>query len=219
MLRFDEVVTLFHELGHAMHGICSVTRYSRFQGTSVETDFVEAPSQMLENWCWDEGTLARLSAHYQTGEVMPKEMIQKVVATRRINAGLLYLRQLFFGLFDMTLHTGQPVDDINDLYRRLKADVTMLLDPSGLSPASSFGHLMGGYDAGYYGYLWSEVFSSDMFFTRFQKEEGLQNPQTGLDYRREILLPGGSRDGMKSLVGFLGRQPNQEAFLKSIGID
>jgi Zn-dependent oligopeptidase len=220
LLKHSEVVTLFHEIGHAMHGMCARTRYSRFHGTSVERDFVEAPSQMLENWCWDRDTLKRLSSHYESGESLPEDLIERLVKTDAFLAGLTNLRQVFFGLFDMAIHSITPSglgEPINKLYGRLRAEVTLIPQAEGVCPAASFGHMMGGYDAGYYGYLWSKVFSSDMFASRF-RAEGLQSPKTGMDYRREILQPGGSRDGMDSIRAFLGRDPTQDAFLHSIGL-
>jgi Zn-dependent oligopeptidase len=226
LLKHDEVVTLFHELGHAMHDMCAKTKFSRFHGTSVETDFVEAPSQMLENWCWDEKMLKRLSRHYlRPEETLSDELITQLVRAKNFNAGLLNLRQVFFGMFDMTIHSIQaPLkealnnESIDMLYSRLRKEIALIPQPENVTPASSFGHMMGGYDAGYYGYLWSQVFSADMFYSRFKKE-GLQDPKVGLDYRHKVLGPGGSRDGMKSLVDFLGREPNSDAFMQSLGLN
>lgn len=227
LLKHDEVVTLFHELGHAMHGMCAKTRYARFHGTAVETDYVEAPSQMLENWCWDDDMLKRISRHYlRPTETLSDELIAQLVRAKNFNAGLLNLRQVFFGIFDMTIHSlAEPFagsdmakETIDGLYARLRREVALIPQPAGATPASSFGHMMGGYDAGYYGYLWSQVFSADMFYSRF-KREGLQNGKVGLDYRYKILGPGGSRDGMESLVDFLGREPNSDAFMKSLGLN
>jgi len=224
LLKHDEVVTMFHELGHAMHDLCGLTRYSRFHGTAVETDFVEAPSQMLENWCWDEETLARLGRHYQRSEEsIPRDIVQRMIRAKNLNAGLTNLRQVFFGLFDLKLHSLHASDkpftaeEIDRIYGDLRKEITLLEQPEGISPSSSFGHLMGGYDAGYYGYLWSQVFSADMFYSRFKKE-GLLNAKCGQAYRQEILMPGGSRDGMKSLVSFLGRKPTSDAFMRSLGL-
>lgn len=226
LLKHDEVVTLFHELGHAMHDMCAKVSYSRFHGTSVETDFVEAPSQMLENWCWDEKMLRRLAKHYKNAdETLSDEIIKQLVRAKNFNAGLLNLRQVFFGMFDMTIHSIQaPIkealhnESIDTLYARLRREISLIPLPENVTPASSFGHMMGGYDAGYYGYLWSQVFSADMFYTRFKKE-GLQNSTVGMDYRNKVLGPGGSRDGMESLVDFLGRKPTSDAFMKSLGIE
>jgi len=226
LLTHDEVVTLFHELGHAMHGMCAVTIYSRFQPSNVETDFVEAPSQMLENWCWNGSILKRLARHYQRPtETLPDELIQQLVRAKTFNAGLLNLRQIFFGLFDMTIHSIEQPDlsqalggaSIDAFYESLRRNVTLIPQPPNISPASSFGHMMGGYDAGYYGYLWSEVFSADMFYSRFARE-GLQNAAVGAEYRKKILEPGASRDSMEGLVDFLGRRPTNDAFLRSLGL-
>ncbi|PJF16637.1 Neurolysin/Thimet oligopeptidase 2 domain-containing protein [Paramicrosporidium saccamoebae] len=197
LLKHDEVVTLFHELGHAMHDMCAKTKYSRFHGTSVETDFVEAPSQMLENM------LKRIARHYlRPTETLTDDFIAQLVRAKNFNAGLLNLRQVFFGLFDMTIHSIQaPIKEalnnetIDQLYARLRAEIALIPQPDNVTPASSFGHMMGGYDAGYYGYLWSQVFSADMFYSRFKKE-GLQSSKVGLDYRYKILGPGGSRYGI-----------------------
>ncbi|KAI9598436.1 thimet oligopeptidase-like protein [Syncephalis fuscata] len=219
LLKHDEVTTFFHELvGHVMHQICSKVHWSRFHGTAVERDFVEAPSQMLENWCWDSSILERLSAHYvRKDEPLPKELIKKMVEAKNLNAGLLNLRQIFFGTFDMTLHSSDEKLDSTVLWSKLREEVTLIKNMSNTWGASTFGHIMGGYDAGYYGYLWSEVFSADMFFSRFEKE-GVENPKTGMDYRECILRPGGSVDGSQMLRNFLGRDPTMDAFLHSIGL-
>jgi Zn-dependent oligopeptidase len=220
LLKHSEVITIFHEMGHAIHEMCSKTRYSRFHGTSVEWDFVEAPSQMLENWCWDRETLKRISSHYETGESLPEDLIERLVKTEMFLAGLNNLRQVFYGLFDMKIHSIDPSglwEPIRKVYAKLRAEITLIPQPEDVCPAASFGHIMGGYDAGYYGYLWSKVFSSDMFASRF-RAEGLQNPKTGLHFRQEILTPGGSRDGMESIIAFLGRETNKDAFFQSIGL-
>ncbi|KAI8048092.1 thimet oligopeptidase 1 [Syncephalis plumigaleata] len=218
LLKHDEVTTFFHELGHVMHQICSKVYWARFHGTAVERDFVEAPSQMLENWCWDAATLEKLSAHYvRKNEPLPKELIQKMVEAKNLNAGLLNLRQIFFGTFDMTLHSSDEVLDSTEQWSKIREEVTLIKNMPNTWGASTFGHIMGGYDAGYYGYLWSEVFSADMFFSRFEKE-GVENPKTGMDYRNHILKPGGSIDGDQMLRNFLGRDPTMDAFLRSIGL-
>lgn len=132
-----------------MHGLCSKTKYVRFHGTAVERDFVEAPSQMLENWCWDETILARLSSHVDTGKPLPSALIKKMVAARNVNAALLNLRQMFFGWFDMDVHTMEISDlDIEAHWHTLREEITMLPSVQGTWPAAAFGHIMGGYDAG-----------------------------------------------------------------------
>lgn len=225
LLKHNEVVTYYHELGHVMHQLCSITKWCRFHGTHVERDFVEAPSQMLENWCWEADVLAELSAHYKkidsvTGkpERIPTDLCNKLVATKNVNAGLMNLRQIFFAKFDMQMHTA-PADhlDSSQLYDDLRKNIALIPNAPDTFPAATFGHVMGGYDAGYYGYLWSQVFSADMFYSRFKKE-GVQNADVGRDYRKHILQPGGSVDGGDMLQNFLGRKPSSDAFLTSIGL-
>jgi Zn-dependent oligopeptidase len=220
LLKHDEVVTLFHELGHAMHDMCAHVQVSRFHGTSVEYDFVEAPSQMLENWCWQEAELERLSSHYlRPEERLPTDLIRSLISTKNLNAGLMNCRQLFFALWDLRIHSEAGLDGgaIDGAYEEMRREIALIPQPAGVWPAASFGHMMGGYDAGYYGYMWSQVFSADMFYSRFA--DTLAEPQeAGAAYRREILAPGGSRDANVSLKAFLGREPRQESFLRSLGL-
>lgn len=203
-----------------MHQLCSRTRWARFHGTKVERDFVEAPSQMLENWCWEVPVLRQLSEHYERkGEKIPEALCEKIIRSKNVNAGLMNLRQIFFATFDLTVH-GQPLgsQDLNELWRQLRDDVSLIPNPADTFPAATFGHIMGGYDAGYYGYLWSQVFSADMYYSRF-KQEGIENGKTGGEYRLHILQPGGSKDGNDMLKNFLGREPTSDAFLRSIGLN
>lgn len=225
LLKHDEVVTLFHELGHAMHDMCARVRLSRFHGTSVEGDFVEAPSQMLENWCWNESMLVRLSQHYlRPEESLPSELTSALVRTKNFNAGILNLRQIFFATWDLVIHgdaTGKyfsKVGAVDEKYEKLRKEIALIPQPANVWPAASFGHMMSGYDAGYYGYMWSQVFSADMFYTVFAPCLVDDPAGPGLKYRNSILRVGGSRDGMDSLVEFLGREPIPEPFLKSLGL-
>ncbi|KAJ9048505.1 metalloendopeptidase [Entomophthora muscae] len=218
LLRHSELTTYFHELGHVMHCICSKTKWARFHGTSVEGDFVEAPSQMLENWCWDASVLKKLSSHHVTKEPIPDDLTKSLILAKNAGVGMFYLRQLFFGVFDMHIHSIEKDEkcDTTELYLKLRKEVSLVGGQQGTYPASTFGHLMGGYDAGYYGYLWSEVFSSDMFVTKFKPLADIAAPKAGADYRKYILRPGSSRDGMDMLKDFLGREPSQDAFQDSI---
>ncbi|KAF8505246.1 metallopeptidase MepB [Hysterangium stoloniferum] len=204
LMRHDDVVTFFHEMGHVFHGLLSRTAYSRFHGTAVARDFVEAPSQMLENWCWEPKVLKQMSSHYKTKEPLSDDLIDKLIKSRYTNVGLFYLRQGFFGMFDMKDYTA--------LWNNLREDISLVKNDKEFKPGQgTFGHLLSGYDAGYYGYMYSLVFAADMYATVFKKDP--LDPKLGKLYRDKILLPGGSRDESESLKEFLGREPNSDAFL------
>lgn len=216
LLLHSEVETLFHEFGHIMHQILTCACYPSFSGTGVKTDFVEAPSQMFENWVWDKAMLQRLSGHYlRPSEKLPNELIDKMLAAKNLNQGLHNLRQIAFGFIDFDFHTHDKVNS-TEVYSKRMSETLGIPVLANTLPQASFGHLMGGYDAGYYGYLWAEVFAQDMF-TRFEKE-GLLNSQTGADYRKWILEPGGEKPPSDLIRGFLGREPNSDAFLRGIGL-
>jgi Zn-dependent oligopeptidase len=215
LLQHDEVVTLFHEFGHVLHQTLTRAELARFSGTNTETDFVEAPSQIMEHWCWNQGVLARFARHYETGEPIPEKLVERLVAARNLNVALTNLRQIQFGVLDMELHGPGSDKDIDAIHRRA-VEVTLLPYHEGTFFPASFGHLLAGYDAGYYGYLWSEVFGDDMF-SRFE-EEGVTNAAVGGEYRRAILEKGGSFDADAMLRDFLGREPNNRAFLRKLGI-
>ncbi|KAL2153644.1 hypothetical protein VTH82DRAFT_4799 [Thermothelomyces myriococcoides] len=229
LLKHEEVVTLFHELGHGIHDLAGRTRYARYHGTSTVRDFVEAPSQMLENWCWTPSQLKSLSSHYETGQPIPDDLIEKLIATKHVNDALFNLRQLHFGLFDMTVHTPKTHEeletlDVSKLYNDLRVEISQIKGPEAQGEPSTwgngqatFGHLIGGYDAGYYGYLYSQVYSTDMFYTVFKSNP--MDPAEGRRYRHTVLEKGGSQDEMLSLEQFLGRKPNTEAFYKELGLD
>lgn len=228
LLKHDEVVTLFHELGHGIHDLSGRTKYSRFHGTSVVRDFVEAPSQMLENWCWTPSQLKSLSKHYKTGEPIPDDLIEKQISVKHVNDALFNLRQLHFGIFDMTIHTPSSHDEatsfhLSSLYNDLRVQISSLKGPEALGMKSdwgngqaTFGHLIGGYDAGYYGYLSSQVYSTDMFYSVFKKDP--MDPKEGRRYRHTVLEKGGSQDEMTTLEEFLGRKPSTESFYKELGL-
>ena len=217
LLKHGEVETLFHEFGHVLHNALTKAKYSAFSGTSVSWDFVEAPSQMLERWAWDPQVLKKISKHYKTGEPLPDELIKRMIAAKNFGAGGMYLRQDFFAQYDMTLHTADTTPDSTKLYFALTKKIRGLPLTKGTIPQASFGHIMGGYDAGYYGYLWSEVIAED-FFGEFKKH-GIFNPETGLKFRREILEKGGTLDEEKMVENFLGRPVDNKPFLKSIGLE
>jgi len=215
LLTHDEVETYFHEFGHVMHQICSKADYAQFAGTSVERDFVEAPSQMLENWCYEKTPLTMLSKHLKTGETLPDSLIEKLSKTRMANTGLLTKRQILLATFDQTIHT-MPKANTAAIWEQLAEKISGIPMTPGTNFAASFGHLGGGYDARYFGYLWSEVYSMDMFFSLFKGKE--LDTAAGKRYRDCILVPGGTLDGDEMLRNFLGRDPTDEAFLRSRGL-
>ncbi|MGZ8755321.1 MAG: M3 family metallopeptidase [Acidimicrobiia bacterium] len=215
LLQHTEVETLFHEFGHILHMSLTKADFTRFSGANTEWDFVEAPSQIMEEWCWQPDVLQTFARHYQTGDPIPKELVRDLIRARHLNVALHTLRQVSFGVFDMGLHGPGDHSDLDLIHER--AETVGLLPPhEGTFFPASFGHLLGGYDAGYYGYLWSKVYGLDMF-SRFA-EQGVTSPKVGHQYRREILEPGGSLDGDQLLRNFLGREPSNEAFLHHIGI-
>jgi thimet oligopeptidase len=214
-LTLDEVEVLFHEFGHVMHGSLTTAKYASISGTNVATDFVEAPSQMLENWVYEPEVLKMISSGPK-GEPMPGDLMASIRRARKFDAGVRYSRQVFLGQFDLYIHTHGAKVDADAAAKKLWAEIMSFPEDPQSHFAAGFGHMMSGYDAGYYGYLWSEVFAADMF-TRFAKE-GILNPKTGRDYRDIILAKGRSEDPDQLLREFLGREPNEDAFLRQIGI-
>jgi thimet oligopeptidase len=210
-----ELETLFHEFGHILHMSLTTAAYTRFSGADTEWDFVEAPSQIMEHWVWEPSVLGRFARHYRTGEPLPAELAAKLREARYINVGIRYARQVFFGTMDVALHTAGASPDLDAEIRRAFA-VTHMPYPDETFMLGAFGHLMGGYDAGYYGYLWAEVIGDDMF-GRFMRE-GVTSPAVGAAYRRTILEPNGSRSADEMVREFLGREPSNEAFLSLRGM-
>ncbi|KAJ2773552.1 metalloendopeptidase [Coemansia nantahalensis] len=219
LLPHSDITTLMHELGHVFHSMCAHTKWNRFHGFQVEWDFVEAPSQMLENWAWESASLRQFAVHHSTGEPMPDEMIAKLVAAKNEGAAGDCVFQVFLGMYDLAIHNTTSGDiDVDKMFNDMRDQITNLGTGSvETHRVATFSHTAVGYASKYYGYLWSEVYSMDMYASRF-KSDGVDNAATGMDYRREILRPGGSRDAMESLVRFLGRKPNNRAFLESIGL-
>ncbi|KAF7346236.1 Metallopeptidase MepB [Mycena sanguinolenta] len=214
LMRHDDVVTFFHEMGHVFHGLLSQTKFAKFHGTKVARDFVEAPSQMLENWCWEPEVLTKMSSHYQTQQALSPALIDKIIKSRYVNVGLFYLRQVFFAKFDIKVHTDQEAEDYTLLWNNLREKISLVKSEKPCPGQGSFGHISGGYDAGYYGYTYSLVFASDMYSTVFKG--GPLDPARGKLYRDKILKYGGSREELDSLEDFLGRPPNSDAFLKEL---
>ena len=162
LLQHSEVETLFHEFGHVIHDLFGHCELARFSGAYTEWDFVEAPSQIMQHWTWQVEVLQKFATHYKTGEVIPPELVEGLVAARQLNNGIAYLRQTQFGLLDQALHGPEDDKDLDSLTRRA-TEVSLLPHVEGTFFPASFGHLVGGYDAAYYGYMWSEVFGDDMF--------------------------------------------------------
>ena len=214
LMPHEDVETFFHEFGHLMHQTLTKARYASQSGSNVAQDFVEAPSQMLENFVWRREVLDEISGRWDApSQKLPDELFQKMTAARSFNRGVDYLRQLAYAMMDMTFHTAVPLDTTR-LFNQLMELVGMVPQQPGMKQEASFGHLLGGYGAGYYGYLWSEVFADDIF-SRFIKE-GLFNPAVGMAWRREVLEMGSSRPELDSLKAFLGREPSENAFMDKL---
>ena len=214
LLRHEEVETLFHEFGHILHMSLTRAESARFSGAETEWDFVEAPSQIMEHWTWEPEVLRRFARHHDSGEPIPVELVEKMVAARDLNAGLKAAIQVFYGTMDLAIHAGEPAPDLDGIARSTY-EVTRFAFPEDTFMLASFSHLMGGYDAGYYGYLWAEALGDDMW-ARFERE-GILSPAVGKAYRRAILEPNGSRSGNDLFADFVGRAPSTEAWLRYKG--
>jgi peptidyl-dipeptidase Dcp len=218
LLSFDEVTTLFHEMGHAMHGMLSNVTYKSLAGTNVLWDFVELPSQLQENWAYQKETLDLFAIHYQTGEKIPGDLIRKLNDAKNFMGGWSGLRQVNFGFLDMAWHTADPaaIDDVAAFEDRATADTSLFKRMAG--PASvAFSHLFaGGYSAGYYSYKWAEVLDADTF--ELFEERGLYDRKTADDYKAFILSQGGSEHPRVLYVRFRGREPDPDALLRREGL-
>ncbi len=218
LLTHDEVETLFHEFGHIMHQTLTTAPHASVSGTSVARDFVEAPSQMLENWVWDADMLKKLSGHYKdSSKKLPDNLIQQITRVKDFQQGFFYSRQILLGKTDLTMHMSRQVKDVNDLYRKLYKEILGIRPLYNSNWMAGFGHMMGGYDSGYYGYIWSEVYAADMF-TAFKKE-GLLDQKVGMNYRTSVLEQGGMFEPIELITQFLGRKPNNKAFLAKLGVE
>lgn len=221
LLTHDEVLTLFHEFGHGLHHMLTQVDYLSVAGISgVPWDAVELPSQFMENWCWVREVIDLISAHYKTGESLPQQLFEKMIAGKNFQAGMQMARQLEFALFDFRMHLEYDPDQgarIMELLEEVRRDVAVVRPPSFNRFAHSFGHIFaGGYAAGYYSYKWAEVLSSDAF-SAFEAD-GLFDKETGLRFLSTILEQGGSRDPMESFIEFRGREPQIDALLRHTGI-
>ena len=221
LLTFNELTTLFHEVGHALHGMLSKVTYPSLSGTNVARDFVELPSQLMENWCYEEETLRLFATHYQTGEPLPIEWVQKIKEAGVFMEGLLSVRQLNFGFLDMAWHTYPHLERLEDV-RTFEQTVTKetqlypTVEAMCISPA--FSHIFsGGYAAGYYSYKWSEVLDADAF--EAFKEAGIFNTEVATRFRREVLSKGSSEKEMTLYKRFRGKEPSIDALMRRAGFD
>jgi oligopeptidase A len=223
LLTHDDVITLFHEFGHGLHHMLTQVNERDVSGISgVEWDAVELPSQFMENFCWEWPVLKHMTSHVQTGEALPRELFDKMVAAKNYQSGLQTLRQIEFALFDMLLHSEhQASEDFMPLLRQVRAEVSVIQVPEFNRTAHTFSHIFaGGYAAGYYSYKWAEVLSADAYaaFEETAMADGSPNPETGRRYRQAILEAGGSRPALASFVEFRGRAPSMDALLRHQGM-
>lgn len=219
LLTHDEVTTLFHEFGHGIHHLLTRIEYPSAAGINgVAWDAVELPSQFMENWCWEPEGLALMSAHYQTGEALPQPMLDKMLAAKNFQSGMMLLRQMEFSLFDFELHaTHGDGRSVMDVLQAIRDDMAVFQPPRWGRFPHGFSHIFaGGYAAGYYSYKWAEVLSADAF-SRFE-EEGILNSVTGRAFREAVLAKGGSQDAMTLFVAFRGREPSIDALLRHSGL-
>lgn len=216
LLSFGEITTLFHEFGHCLHGILGQFDNNYLNSFNTSLDFVEVPSQLLENWAWNRDVIKNMSSHYKTGEPLPDEQIKKLIESKLFQNGLTLHGQSILSALDIAIHTGKIDKDFHIFYQdKLKDDLRLKPDYESLFPAS-FGHLSSQYSAGYYSYMWSLVYADDIYSVF--KENGILNKDLGLKLRQEIFASGFSRDELTSIKSFLGREPNSKAFLEQEGI-
>jgi len=219
LLTFNEVTTLFHEFGHALHGMLADTTYPSLSGTSVYWDFVELPSQIFENWCYEPEALALFAHHYETGEVIPTEYIQKIKESASFQEGLATMRQLSFGLLDMGWHGQDPtsVKSIKDFETEQFASTKLYPDVEENAMSTSFSHIFqGGYSSGYYSYKWAEVLDADAF--EYFKEQGIFNSEVAQKFKEHVLSKGGTEHPMILYKRFRGTEPKPDALLKRAGL-
>ena len=219
LLTFNEVTTLFHEFGHGLHGMLANTTYPSLSGTSVFWDFVELPSQLLENWCYEKEALELFAFHYQTQEVIPMELIEKIKASATFQEGMQTMRQLSFGLLDMAFHANDPssINNVKDFESNAFSKTQLYPSTKETCMSTSFSHIFqGGYSSGYYSYKWAEVLDADAF--EHFKSNGILNPKIGAQFKEHILSKGGTEDPMTLYKRFRGQAPNPDALLKRAGL-
>lgn len=219
LLTYDEVRTLFHEFGHALHGMLSECTYPSLSGTNVYWDFVELPSQIMENWVGEKEGLDIFARHYETNEPMPAELIEKLKRSQKFQAGYMSCRQLQFGLMDMAWHSTDPgtIKDVDAFEELATAETRLFPKVDGANSSCSFGHIFaGGYSAGYYSYKWAEVLDADAF--EYFKEKGLFNQEVAKKFKDNVLSRGGTEHPMDLYKKFRGREPDPNALLRRDGL-
>ena len=219
LLTFNEVTTLFHEFGHALHGMLANTTYASLSGANVYWDFVELPSQILENWCYEKETLELFATHYKTDEVIPMEYVKKIKESAAFHEGMKTLRQLSFGMLDMAWHGGNPTEikDVKTHEKEAFGETALYPDVASNCMSTSFSHIFqGGYSAGYYSYKWAEVLDADAF--AYFKEEGIFNKTVADKFKNFVLSQGGTEDPMELYIKFRGKKPNPDALLRRAGL-
>ena len=215
LLTFDEVETIFHEFGHALHGMLSNVTYSSLASPDVYWDFVELPSQIMENWVGEKETLHLFAKHYKTQEIIPDELIEKIKASQAFNKGLWSLRQLSLGFLDMAWHTTDPlnIDNVAEFENQAMEKTRLLPRVDGANISCSFGHIFsGGYSAGYYSYKWAESLDADAF--EYFKEKGIFNKEVAESFRTNILEKGNTKPPMELYVKFRGKEPDPNALFR-----
>jgi len=218
LLTFNEVTTLFHEFGHALHGMLANTTYPSLSGTSVYWDFVELPSQVMENWCYEPEALALFAKHFETGEIIPQHYVEKIKESASFLEGMATLRQLSFGILDMTYHgKSQTIDDVKAFEKQAMEIASLYPDVEENCMSTSFSHIFqGGYSSGYYSYKWAEVLDADAF--AYFQEKGIFNKEVATKFKDNVLSKGGTELPMELYKKFRGQEPKVEALLKRAGL-
>ncbi|MEE1167995.1 MAG: M3 family metallopeptidase, partial [Alistipes sp.] len=219
LLTFDEFTTFLHEFGHGLHGILAKGKYESINGTSVKRDFVELPSQIMENWATEKEYLDLWAKHYQTGEAMPAELIEKLIAAKNYLAAYFNIRQLSFGMLDMAWHTiTEPyTGDVLEFENAAIASTQVLPAVDGCAMGPAFTHIFsGGYATGYYGYKWAEVLAADAY--SYFKEKGIFSEKVANKFRTEVLEKGGHEHPMDLYVNFRGHKPQTQALIDQMGL-
>ena len=219
LLTFNEVTTLFHEFGHALHGMLANTNYNSLSGTSVSWDFVELPSQILENWCYEKEALEIFAKHYETGEIIPMKYVEKIKESASFHEGMQTLRQLSFGLLDMNWHAKNPsdIESVKEFENKAFAETKLYPDVAENCMSTSFSHIFqGGYSSGYYSYKWAEVLDADAF--EYFLEKGIFNKEVATKFKETVLSKGGTEKPMDLYKRFRGAKPKPDALLKRAGL-